>query len=133
MTSRHELAQVIAEKTIHITQYDVLVRAIAAYLVSENQVSHIDSIMRDVLKFRAEQGYVEATIVSAFPLSTTERTAALAVLKDEYPGAKHYTLNQKIEENVVGGVRMEMAGEELDLTVRAKLNTLKRLTAARNA
>jgi F0F1-type ATP synthase delta subunit len=33
---------------------------------------------------------------------------------------------------LVGGVRIEMANEELDLTVRSKLNTLKRLTSVRS-
>ncbi len=132
MTSRHELAQVIAAKTIHINEYKTLVSMVAAYLIHENQTSQLESVLRDVLRFRAEQGYIEATIVSAFPLGASERAAALEVIKQEYPEAKHYTLNHKVDENVVGGIRMEMAGEELDLTVRAKLNTLKRLTAARN-
>lgn len=132
MATRTEIAQVIAQKTLHLKKYDELVRAVAAYLMSEGHTARVDSFMRDVLKFRAEEGYIEATIVSAFPLGAAERAAVLQVVKQEYPGAKHYVLNHRIDTDVVGGIRMEMAGEELDLTVRAKLNMLKRLTAARN-
>ena len=132
MTFRPKLAQVIAEKTLRTSDTAALTREVAAYLIDQNHVDQLDSVMRDVLKYRAEHGHVEATVVSAFPLGTAERSAIMAELKAEYPKASSYTLNQRVDENVVGGIRMEMAGEQLDLTVRAKLNTLKRLTAARN-
>jgi len=132
MTFRPKLAQVIAEKTLHMSDTAALTREVAAYLIDQNHVDQLDSVMRDVLKYRAEHGHVEATVVSAFPLGAAERSAIMAELKAEYPKASSYTLNQRVDENVVGGIRMEMAGEQLDLTVRAKLNTLKRLTAARN-
>jgi len=132
MTFRPKLAQVIAEKTLRTSDTAALTREVAAYLIDQNHVDQLDSVMRDVLKYRAEHGHVEATVVSAFPLGAAERSAIMAELKAEYPKASSYTLNQRVDENVVGGIRMEMAGEQLDLTVRAKLNTLKRLTAARN-
>lgn len=132
MISRPELAHVIGERTLHISDVAQLQNAIAGYLLEEGRVSDLDSLMRDVVKYRAEHGHVEATVVSAFPLERAQYNETLDALKDECQGAKSYVLNERIDTDVVGGIRLEMAGEELDLTVRAKLNTLKRLTAARN-
>ena len=132
MITRPELAAVIGERTLHTTDIDELKQAVASYLLEEERTDDIESLMRDVLRYRANNGHVEATVVSAFTLNPTMRAEVTSALKDEFPGAKSYVLNERIDEDVIGGVRLEMAGEELDLTVRAKLNTLKRLTAARN-
>ncbi|MDB5182683.1 MAG: hypothetical protein JWO47_467 [Candidatus Saccharibacteria bacterium] len=132
MISRPELAEIIGARTLEVDDETRLKQAIASYLLEEDRTDDIESLMRDVLKYRADHGYVEATVVSAFPLSQASKAGVTDALKSEFPGAKGYVLNQRIDETVIGGVRLEMAGEELDLTVRAKLNTLKRLTAARN-
>lgn len=132
MISRPELAEVIGERTLHVTDVNILKQAIAGYLLEENRTDDIESLMRDVLKYRAKHGHIEATVVSAYPLSPALRASVEDALKSEFPGAKSYVLNKRIDESVVGGLRLEMAGEELDLTVRAKLNTLKRLTARKN-
>jgi F-type H+-transporting ATPase subunit delta len=131
MIPRPELAEVIGELTLHVSDVNKLKKAIAAYLLEQNRTDDVASLMRDVLKYRAEHGYVETTVVSAFPLSASLRAEVRAVVKQEYPGAHGYVLNERIDPSVVGGVRLEMAGEELDLTVREKLNRFKRLTAAR--
>lgn len=132
MISRPELAEVIGERTLHLKNMGKLKQAIAAYLLTENHVQDVDSLMRDVLRYRAEHGHVEATVVSAYPLSSALRADVRTALKQEYPNARSYVLNERIDPDVLGGLRLEMAGEELDLSVRAKLNTLKRLTAARD-
>lgn len=131
MATRLELAAIIGERTLDIQSIDALKDALAAYLLEENDVDELDSLMRDVLAYRAEHGYVEATLVSAHPLTDDVRTEIRDVIASEYPHAKTITMNEKIDPEVVGGLRIELAGEELDLTVKAKLNAFKRLTAAR--
>lgn len=132
MKSRLDLAEVIAERTMHLHDLTKLKRAVAAYLLEENDVEELDSLMRDVLAYRANHGHVEATVVSAYPLSATVKADIMRALKAEYPKARSFILNQKVDTSVVGGLRIELANEELDLTVQSKLNTFKRLTAARN-
>lgn len=131
MVSRLELAGIIGERTMQIESAEELKNVIAAYLLEENDVDELDSLMRDVLAYRAAHGYVEATIVSAYPLTEGAKSEILDLLRSEYPSAKKITMNENIDPGVVGGVRIELAGEELDLTIKAKLNTFKRLTAAR--
>ncbi len=131
MISRLELAEVIGERTLRVQSNDGLKDTIAAYLLEENSVADLDSLMRDVLAYRARYGYIEPTIISAFPLSAQVRDDVRNLVKQEYPDAEHIAMNEIIDQNVVGGLRIELAGKELDLTVKAKLNTFKRLTAAR--
>lgn len=131
MISRPEIAHVIAERTMHVTDLPALQMAIAGFLMEQNRVDELDSLMRDVMRYRASHGYVEATVVSAYPINADVRSEVMKAMKKEFPGAKSYVLNEKTDESVVGGIRIEFAGEELDLTVKAKLNTFKRLTLSR--
>ena len=131
MISRLELAEIIGKHTLNVEATDELKAAIAAFLIEEKISDELDSLMRDVQAYRASQGYLEATVVSAYPLNDVVRKDVQDLLKQEFPDAKKISLNERTDPGVIGGVRIEMAGEELDLTVKAKLNTFKRLTAAR--
>ncbi len=131
MVTRTDLAEVVGARTLHGSDLKKIEREVAAYLLEQNEVESLDSLMRDVLKYRAEHGIIEATVVSAYPLSAEARSEVLSALKAEYPSAEQYYLNEQIDSDVIGGVRLEMVNEELDLSVRARLNTLKRLTTAR--
>jgi len=132
MISRPDLAKIIAERTLHMTDQDDVVQAVAAYLLDEGRSEDVSSLMRDVARVRAEHGLVEATVVSAYELDNGAMQEVKGALKAEYPNGKSFVINKRIDPSLVGGLRIEMAGEELDLSVRAKLNTLKRLTAARS-
>lgn len=44
-------------------------REVASYLLSENRTGELDSLARDWIAYRAEQGIVEVTAVSARKLS----------------------------------------------------------------
>jgi F0F1-type ATP synthase delta subunit len=132
MIDRSRLAEVIAERTMHAGNVEHLKREIAAFLLAEKLSASVESIMRDVMAYRAEHGLVEATVVSAYPLTALTRKDVLRELKDEYPHAGSIVLNEKLDPSLVGGVKIESVNEQLDMTVRAKLNKLKRLTAARD-
>jgi len=131
MTSRLDLAAVIAERTLSHHDMAGLKHSVAAYMLEENIAPDLDSLMRDVLNYRAKYGHVEATVVSAYPLTELVRKDVMTAIKSEYPLAKNIILNQRVDPDVVGGLRIELVNEELDLTVQAKLNKFKRLTAAR--
>lgn len=125
---RHHLAEIIGDKTMHITDSKQLAQEIAAYLLLENKVDQLDSLMRDVMNYRAERGIVEANLVSAHTLSDADIDDVKAILREEYPDASSFTLDQRIDPAVVGGVKIELPGEQLDLTIRDQLNTFRRLT-----
>ncbi len=127
---RHLLVETIGARTLNIVDAKLLAQEIAAYLLSENRVNELDSIMRDVIAYRAERGVVEAEAVSAHELTNNVKDDIKVLMKQNYPDAKSVTISERIDTNVVGGVRVVLPHEQLDLTVRSKLANFKRLTMA---
>lgn len=129
MISRRHLAEVIGERTLHVHDTKKLAREVAAYLLDTKQTDDLESLLRDVMEYRAQHGVVEAVAVSAHDLPKDVIKDIEAILKGEYPKAKKVHVINRIDPTVVGGVRVEMANEQLDLTVREKIDEFKRLTA----
>ena len=124
--SRQDLSEIIGERTLHLTDREKLVNEIAAYLLEENLTADLDSLMRDVMQYRLEKGIVEVIVISAHQLSQDDIDDIYEVLKEEYPTAKTYTVDQQIDSRVVGGVKLEFPGSQLDLTIFSRLNLFKR-------
>ena len=131
MINRQQLAKTIAELTIKEKDLKKLTKEVAAYLLAEHKSAELSSIIRDVIAYRAELGRIEATVVSAHPLTSQIKKDVEKVILASFPDAKSVTLNETIEPSVVGGMRLEMINLQIDETVQSKLNTLKRRTAAR--
>jgi F0F1-type ATP synthase delta subunit len=125
---RRELAEYIAKKTLDVKNYKTLVREVAAYLLDQNLTSDLGSLMRDIMQVRAEFGIIEAAAVSAHSLSIDVRNEIKDILNQRFPQAKQISVANKIDPSVVGGVRVETAGQQIDMTVRGKLAAFKRLT-----
>lgn len=130
MITRHHIAEVIGERTLGVSDPARLAREIAAYLLSENLTYELESLVRDVMEYRMKKGVIEAKLVSAHALGREVEADVRKILHDEYPNAKQIRIDQELEPETVGGVRIELPNEQLDLTVRSKLNTFKRLTEA---
>lgn len=122
---RREIVRQIAERTMKISDSKALAKAVAQYLVEENLSSELDTIIREVIGYRAEAGYVEAVAVSANPLSKVDLEDIRKLLHQEYPKARHFVIDQRIDPRVIGGVKLEMPGEQLDLTLSKKLSDFK--------
>lgn len=102
---------------------------VASYLLDNNLTSELDSLTRDLISYRAQNGIVELTAVSAHQLSADALKEINRRVKQHYPNAKHIIVNQRIDADQIGGVRLELPGQQLDLSVRGKLNQFKQLTA----
>ncbi|HVS58563.1 MAG TPA: F0F1 ATP synthase subunit delta [Candidatus Saccharimonadales bacterium] len=130
-TPRTRIASAVS-KRLGTTGEKTLSQEVAAYLLSENRVGELDSLLRDVMQQRADAGIVEVIAVSAYPLSDKVRTNIKARIKAAYPNAKSIIVSEEIDPSLVGGVRLELANQQLDLSVRAKLNKFKQVTADRS-
>jgi F0F1-type ATP synthase delta subunit len=126
-TKRTELAEVIAEMLAKNQPTKQLSRQIAAYLVQEHQTKDLDAILRDVLTARAKSGVVEADITTAFPLSSGVRTEVQQLLKQEYPDARQFVLQESVEPEALSGIRIQTPDKQLDETARGKLENLRRM------
>ncbi len=122
---RHLLAQTIAERTKNASSQKQLACEVAAYLVAENRVSELAPIMRDVMVLRKQQGIVEAEVVSAFPLSPESLAEVKKLVYKAYPHSKTVNLDQVISSDTLGGLKVVMPDEQLDLSVKHALSIFK--------
>lgn len=97
---------------------------IAAFLIQERRVDEADLIVRDTEAALAERGVVVADITSATTLSDSTRQA-LENFIAETMSADTVLYREQINQYVLGGVRVEAAGKQLDATLRTRLNQLK--------
>jgi F0F1-type ATP synthase delta subunit len=107
-----------------------LARETAAYLLSEGRVGELDSLLRDVAQYRADHdGRIEVEAITAHPLTAATKKAIERRIKAADPSAKQIVISERHDPSVIGGVRLELANQQLDLSVRGQLNRFKQLTA----
>lgn len=118
--TKHDIAVAILELTRTISEKK-LAHAVAAYVVSERRTSELDAIMREVKRLREKQtGVVEVDVTTAVPATAAVKKSITKLL-----GNKAVVINEIVDKDVIGGVRVETNDLSLDLTVRNRLNRLK--------
>lgn len=127
---RHEIAKVLAERSLGRMSAKSFSEQIAAYLLAEGRTSELEPLLRDIMQYRAEHGIVEVIAVSAHPLTADVHTDIERHIKNVFPDAKQIIVSEELQPDVVGGVRLELPNQQLDLSVRAKLSRFKQLTTA---
>jgi F-type H+-transporting ATPase subunit delta len=125
---RTRISQVIADKTLKQGVSRRYSREVAAYLLSERRTGQLDSIMRDVQGDWAQAGFVEVLASSAHPLSAAVKKDIAARIRRLHPKARQVIVTEIRDPEVIGGVRLNLADQQLDLSVQAKLNKFKQLT-----
>lgn len=127
---RNELVPVLAKLSTKLPAKKFSAE-VANYLLDEHRTGELDSLARDLVNYRAASGLVEVTAVSARQLNTAALKEVRQKVKQVYPAARRIIINQRLDESQIGGVRLEMPGRQLDLSLRAKLNQFKQLTAGK--
>jgi F0F1-type ATP synthase delta subunit len=120
--SKSQLAEVIVQWSSAFRNKN-LAHEIAAYLIHERRTGELESIMREVQRIRETQGVVEANVTTAFPASPKIKQHIKMLL-----GTDNVVLNEIVDKNVIGGVRVETSDTYLDLTVRNRLERFKNMT-----
>ena len=80
------------------------------------------------IRYNQAHGILEATAISAVPLTEPQRAALHAKL--ESLTGKTIDLKTKVDAKVLGGIRLDIEGTELDGTVQNRLASLRRDIAA---
>lgn len=124
-TSRSQITPAIADMTLKSGNAKKLSRDIAAYLLDENRTGELDSLMRDLVSYRADKGIVEVNVVSARELSAANKRDIEKLVHAEFKHAKQVIVNERVDASLIGGARLELVDRQLDLTVRSKLNKFK--------
>lgn len=125
---RTKIASTIATRTLKDGASSQLAKEVAAYLLAENRVGELESVLRDVQVDWANNGYVEVLASAAHPLDADVKAKITKQVQALYPSAKQIVVTEVLDPRVVGGVRLSLANQQLDLSVEAKLNKFKQLT-----
>ena len=80
------------------------------------------------IRYNAAHGILEATATSAVPLTEEQKTALRQKL--EATTGKTIDLTAKVDKAVLGGIRLDIEGTELDGTVQNRLASLRKDIAA---
>lgn len=126
--ARTDLAEIIGKKLDSGSSSRTLAKEIAAYLMAENRVQDLESLMRDVMAYRQSQGVIEAEIASAHPIDESTMHEVKQLIAAKYPHAKKIIVHQHIDETIIGGLTISLANEKLDMSIKSKLDTFRRLT-----
>ena len=122
--SRRSIARNIAERLVAGETSSVLAQQLGAYLLQNRRTKELDTILRDVAHHLADAGYVEAEVTVAHEMTpATEKAVTLLVASKT--GASSVSLATKIDESVLGGVKVVVPGRELDATIAQQLRTLR--------
>lgn len=127
-TPRADIARAIVRQLSQAADASRVAQEIAAFLISEGREADLESIMRDVMRIQREHGTLEADVQSARGLDDTLLAEIVELVRQEFPATTRVVTSETVLPELVGGVRVVTADEQLDLSVRGKLDTFKRLT-----
>jgi F0F1-type ATP synthase delta subunit len=101
------------------------IRQIAAWLVATGQTRRTTELMGEVARLRAEQGHLWVKVTTAQPLTKASKKQVERFIKAA-TNAHTLEMEATVAPDVIGGVLIETAGQELDATVAAKLKRFVR-------
>jgi F-type H+-transporting ATPase subunit delta len=131
VSKRKDLAAVIADR-YQAGKTDGLAKSIAAYLLETNQTVELDSLIRDVKVLREQSGHIEAEVFTAHDLNENALEDVKSLIKTTHPEVRTVAVVQTLDPTVIGGLKIRLAQEQLDMSIRSKLDTFKRLTTKEN-
>lgn len=120
--SRRKIASYYADELL-AGRKDVATR-LAAYLIDARRQRELQLIVRDIQAALAERGVLVAEVATSRKLTDEARTAVTAFLKASQ-SVKDVRLEESVDPELLGGVRISVPGAELDGTLRRKLTLLK--------
>ena len=96
-------------------------KEVSKFLVQSKRTKDLSKIMRELSRLQYERDNVqEVTMTSAHRLTDDIKQKILKQMNVE-----HYVINEVIDEDLIGGVRIESNDSIFDLSVRNRLQKLK--------
>lgn len=125
---RTRIAATIAQQTLKNGVSKKYAVSIASFLLAERRTGELDSLLRDVQTDWAKAGHIEVMASSAHPLTAAVKDDISKWVQQYYPNTQKITITELHDPDIIGGVRISLPDQQLDLSVEAKLNTFKQLT-----
>lgn len=99
-------------------------KRLGAFLLDARRMRELPLIIRDIEDALATRGLVVADVASAHSLSDPAKKELDGFIRAQ-TGAQQVQMRTHVDESLLGGVRVNLPGSELDATIRHKLSTLK--------
>lgn len=122
--SRRKLAGNVAARISAGENQKTVLRELAAYLIDSGRKKEASLVVRDVEAMLLHTGTAVGTVTSARPLSKTALSSIEEFIKEHDSAITDVVLREQIDESLIGGVRLELPGSQLDASVKAKLEKL---------
>lgn len=120
--TRRELADYAAEQLVAGRQS--ILREVAAYLVESHRTHEARLVVRDIESALARRGVVVAHVASAHALDEPEKASVEELLRSAF-NARQLYLDESVQPELLGGIKVEAADKELDASLRRRLQQLK--------
>lgn len=120
--SRRKIAAYYADELL-AGRSDVAKR-LAAFLIDARRMRELPLIIRDIEAALAVRGVVVADVATAHELSAYAQKELESYIRSQTK-AKSVQMRSHLDPALLGGVRLNLPGSELDATIRHKLTTLK--------
>ena len=120
--SRRQIASYVASALLD--GKSEVVQQLAAYLVAERRTNEADMLVRDIEKSLEEHGTVVAHLESAHELDVSQRQAVESLLKNHFD-ARQVIADTAVDKDLLGGVVVSTASNQLDASLRRNINRLK--------
>jgi len=75
---------------------------------------------------KAKRGEVDATIISADPLTKRETDSVAAAIKATSQGASEVVISSKVDPSIIGGIQVQIGDQFLDLSIKSKIEEVSR-------
>jgi F0F1-type ATP synthase delta subunit len=126
--SRRRLAStVVAQLRQNPKSQRHIMLTLAAYLITHKQQKHMDLLLLDIAsELKRTDAHLYAEVTSAFPLDASAR-AELTRYLQQTTSAKTVEFDEQVDPELLTGVVVSTAEQEMDTSARTKLTKLQSL------
>lgn len=126
--SRRRLAStVVAQLRQNPTNQRHIMLTLAAYLITHKQQKHMDLLLLDIAsELKRTDAHLYAEVTSAFPLDASARTELTRYLQ-QATSARTVEFDEHVDPELLTGVVVSTAEQEMDTSARTKLTKLQSL------
>lgn len=115
----------LGEYSLHCTKQE-FIQKVATAITTHRLPIEPETFLRDIAKYRFEKhGIIELCIRSVHSLTEQEVTEIKKFVQEEIKGVTRVIVTEQKDESLYGGFVLEFAQEEIDASVRKKIQLLK--------
>lgn len=116
------LHELVSGKTAAET--GAIIKFFVDMLVKKRMISNSDEVIEAYRQLELkEKGIIEATVSSAQPLAKEAEEKIKELVMKEF-GSKHVEISHKIDENLLGGAKIQVGDTIIDATLKGRLTKL---------